>query len=429
MKKIIFYGLFLLPLSSQANKLSDYQPYKYEVLFTNPACKEYKYSTPVFSNNGDKLFSKPKDVYCKLSDLKASALRENSPQFRLIEWIRAASTKEIFMAYLTFSNNSIAAELCNAVKRGVKVTMVLDNGAGGEDGEPTDNQLAEGLKNCAKGTNSGEFSINYRGNEGGIGFAHNKILAINPNDEKVFRLVFSSGNMSSGTAIHHENWNFITTSQETYFSQAHKCLIKGMLGYGKTKAEFTQFMNECRAGIKTPEESDIKSFFVPADGNKAFLALENVAQRATSIDIVAHRFSGKFITLAKEQSSKNKKVRLITDDDMYWAYKTKTDTCRNTVGEANAVMSLRREVEMKFMQTNQAQELLQHNKFIIFQGQKPTLWAGAGNLTSAAFQKNYENFYLITIPEVVEAFKTQYSKFWDVMATNWEMMPTEQILP
>jgi phosphatidylserine/phosphatidylglycerophosphate/cardiolipin synthase-like enzyme len=410
-------------------KLSDYQPYKFEVLFTNPTCKDYKYTTPVFSNRGERLIGKPKDVYCKLSDMKASSLRENSPQFRLIEWIRAASTKEIFMAYLTFSNNAIAAELCNALKRGVKVTMVLDNGAGGEDGEPTNNQLAEGLRNCAKGDNPGELSLNYRGNEGGIGFAHNKILAINPNDEKIFRLVFSSGNMSSGTSIHHENWNFITTSQESYFSKTHKCLIKGMIGYGRSKAEFTQFMNACRSEIKTQEESDIKSFFVPADGAKAFQALENAATRSSGLDIIAHRFSGKFITLTKDQVSKNKKVRLITDDDMYWAYKTKTDTCRNTVGEASAVMSLYKDVDLKFMQTNQSQELLQHNKFIILNGNKPSLWTGAGNLTSAAFQKNYENFYLITIPEVVDTFKKQYSKFWDTMASDWSSLPTEQILP
>jgi phosphatidylserine/phosphatidylglycerophosphate/cardiolipin synthase-like enzyme len=410
-------------------RLSDYQPYKFEVLFTDPICKEYKYNSPVYSNSGERLSGKPKDVYCKLSDMKTSALRENSPQFRLIEWIRAASTKEIFMAYLTFSNNAIAAELCNALKRGVKVTMVLDNGAGGDDGEPTSNQLAEGLRNCAKGENPGELSLNYRGNEGGIGFAHNKLLAINPNDEKVFKMVFSSGNMSSGTSIHHENWNFITTSQGSYFSQAHKCLIKGMIGYGKNKSEFTQFMNACRNEIKTQEESDIKSFFVPADGLKAFQALETAASRSSGLDIIAHRFSGKFITLAKTQVSKNKKVRLITDDDMYWAYKTKTDTCRNTVGEATAVMSLYKEVDLKFMQTNQSQELLQHNKFIIFNGNKPALWTGAGNLTTAAFQKNYENFYLITIPEVVETFKKQYSKFWDIMATEWSMLPTEQILP
>ncbi|MFZ4713230.1 MAG: phospholipase D-like domain-containing protein [Bacteriovoracaceae bacterium] len=429
MKQLLCLALFSFSLFSHAAKLSDFKPYKYEVLFTNPVCKEYKYETPIAANNGDMLYAKPKDVYCKTSDMKTSAARENSPQFRLTEWIRGASTKEIFMAYLSFSNNSIAAELCNAVKRGVKLSIILDNGAGGETGEPAENQTAEGLKNCAKGPTAGQIDIQYRGNEGGIGFAHNKILAINANDSKEFKMVFSSGNMSSGTAIHHENWNFITTSQESYFAQAHKCLMKGMVGYGKSKTEFTKFMNECRSEITSAEESDIKSFFVPADGDRAFAALHATAMKAKMVEIAAHRFSGKFLSLSKELTDAGKTVRLVTDDDIYWSAKTKVDTGRNTVAEATSVMKMKNDVELKFMQTNQAQELLQHNKFMIFHGAKAALWTGAGNLTSSAFSKNYENFYLITIPEVVDAFKAQYTKFWEKMATTAELMPSEQILP
>ena len=78
--------------------------------------------------------------------------------------------------------------------------MVLDGGEG--PGVHT-NKDAESLKSC------GNFSLTYRGSTGGLGYAHNKIMIVNPNDPQVTKVVFSSGNMTSGTSINHENWNFV----------------------------------------------------------------------------------------------------------------------------------------------------------------------------------------------------------------------------
>ncbi len=429
MKSIALISMFLFSSLTHAVKLTDYQPFGYEVLFTNPTCREYKYAAPEVANNGQMLTAKPKNVYCKTSDLKASALRPESPQFRLIEWIKDVQTTEIFMAYLSFSNTEVAKELCNAVKRGATLNIVLDNGAA-DTGEGQENDMAEGLKKCSM--KEGLVKVHYRGNEGSLGFAHNKLFVVNPKDAKVFKMVFSSGNMSTGTAIHHENWNFITTSQESYFAQAHQCLMKAVIDHGKSKVEFAAFLTECRGQIKAQEETDIRSYFVPADGTKAFNALKSYALKAKDVDMVAHRFSGKFLTLARDLKKAGKSVKLVTDDDIYWSAKLNVDTGRNTVGESVAVMKLNQEgVAMKFMQTNHAQVLLQHNKFMVMDmgNDKTTVFAGAGNFTSSAVTSNFENFYLIHIPEVTAKFKAQYAKFWNEMATPEELMPRENALP
>lgn len=422
-------ALFFFSTAAHAVKLTDYQPFQYEVLFTNPICREYKYAAPEVANNGQMLTAKPKNVYCKTSDLKASAARPESPQYRLLEWIKDEKTTEIFMAYLSFSNSEVAKELCNAVKRGATLNIVLDNGAA-DTGEGQENDMAEGLKKCT--TKEGLVKVHYRGNEGSIGFAHNKLFVVNPKDAKVFKMVFSSGNMSSGTAIHHENWNFITTSQASYFAQAHQCLMKAVIEHGKTKADFTAFLTECRGQITAQEETDIRSYFVPADGTKAFNAMKSYALKAKGVEIAAHRFSGKFLSLARELKEAGKTVKLVTDDDIYWSAKLNVDTGRNTVGESLAVMKLKNEgIALKFMQTNHAHVLLQHNKFMVMDmgNDKTTVFAGAGNLTSAAVSSNFENFYLIHIPEVTAKFKTQYAKFWNEMATAEELMPRENALP
>ena len=226
--KFLISALFIThTLSSYATSLSDYRPYKYEVLFTNPLCQQYLYPTPVQANDGSELLGKPKNVYCKPGDLEASAKRPTSPQYRLIEWINDSQTREIFMAYLSFSNKDITEALCGALKKGVKLNIVLDQ----NPDEGDENSAAEGLKKC------GDITIHYRGNRGGLGYAHNKVFIVNPNDTREMKIVFSSGNMSTGTAIHHENWNFITTSPKSYFAQAHLCLKNGMINHGDTKKD------------------------------------------------------------------------------------------------------------------------------------------------------------------------------------------------
>ena len=86
-------------------------------------------------------------------------------------------------------------------------------------------------------------------------------------------------------------------------------------------------------------------------------------------------------------------------------------------------------LEIKFIETfmdniEQPKSLqLQHNKFMIFT--KPnangTIFTGAGNLTNAAFYKNFENFYLISIPEIYHAFIEQYDYLLSIALSKNEM--------
>jgi phosphatidylserine/phosphatidylglycerophosphate/cardiolipin synthase-like enzyme len=423
MKHLVWGAALALMSTAHAAKMADFSPYKFEVLFTNPVCAEYKYDRPVLAEDGSTLTAKPRNVYCKSSDMSASADRSISPQYRLIEWANDPKTKEIFMAYLSFSNKPIADALCGAVKRGVKLTMVLDSAP---EEDSTGNDLANGLKKC--GTN---VTAHYRGQRNGLGYAHNKIFMVNPDDAKEVRVVFSSGNMSPGTAVYHENWNFVTTSPKTHFIQAHLCVREGMINHGDSKKEFTDFMATCRKAIPNAEETDLKSFFVPGQGKEAFAALRELALKATRVETIAHRFSGDFVRLFTELLSKGQDVRLINDDDMYWSWKLRTDTGRNTSMEAWKVLPLRDQgLKMKFMETNHQQFFLQHNKFFVFElGAEDAVFTGAGNFTSAAFSQNFENFYIIRDPAVVKAFQAQYAHLWNDLATPVEKMPRQNILP
>ncbi|HXH30353.1 MAG TPA: phospholipase D-like domain-containing protein [Bacteriovoracaceae bacterium] len=419
--------LSILSTNSWAVKLSDYRPFAFETLFTNPVCQTYGYGSALVTNAGNSVTSKPDDVYCKPSDESASVSRRNSPQYRLVEWITDSSTKELYVAYLSFSSKNVVGAFCSALQKGVKLTMVLD---GGEGPEVHANKDAEGLKKCA--TSEGQFSLTYRGSTGGLGYAHNKILVVNPHATDVTRIVFSSGNLTSGTSINHENWNFVTTSPKSFFAQAHRCVVEGMVVAGDKKANFANFLNKCRSEIQAQPESDIRVFFSPVDGKEALEAVSVATHHSVMVEGMSHRFSGALAELFAHHVAAGKKIRFIFDDDIYWSALLKKDIGRNTRFEAFKIYNelISKGMETKFLQTNQNVFQLQHNKFLIFDfGNGGAVFNGAGNLTTAAFTQNFENFYYITIPSVVEDYRKQYRLYFDKMATSGNDMPRDYVLP
>lgn len=424
MKKLLTVLMVMGSMHSEAVKLSDYSPYKFEVLFTNPVCETYKYDRPVITVSGKTLTQKPQDVYCKPGDEDRSVARPNSPQYRLKEWIESKETKEIYLAYLSFSNTEIRDSLCLAIKNGVSVKIVIDG-----DEKTDTNKNAESLKKCG---DKAKIETYYRGETGGLGYAHNKIMVINPGTETV-KVVFSSGNLSTGTSTNHENWNFVTTSGKSYFAAAHKCVVESMIDGGDTKANFKTSLNDCRAKIEAPPESDIQTFFAPVDGRAALKAVATQGDKSDLLEAMSHRLSGDMAKLFADLLEKKKEIRFILDDDIYWAMKFKKDVGRNMSVEAYRIYSalIEKGMNTRFLETNQNVFQLQHNKFVIFteKGAGKAVFNGAGNFTSAAFNKNFENFYLITVPEVVEAYKKQYVKYFDEMATTEENMPRDYVLP
>lgn len=420
MKFLAFVFTAFISLNLFAARLSELKPFKFEVLFTNPVCKNYKYDSSVITSSGKTLQSKPQNVYCKQADETASVSRINSPQYRLVEWISDKETKEIYLAYLSFSAKNVVDALCDAVKSGVKLKIVLD----GKDL----NKSAEKLKTC--NTNN-LVEVTYRGSTGGLGYAHNKIMIVNPNAPTT-KIVFSSGNMTSGTSTNHENWNFVTTNGQSYFAQTHKCAVDGMILAGDTKKNFTAYMNNCRSEIKAKPETDIQVFFSPVDGKAALAQVKHAAENANLLEAMSHRFSGAIAELYAGLLSQGKKIKFILDDDIYWSATLNRDIGRNTRFEAYKIFNelVNKGMETRFLETNQNVFQLQHNKFMVFTfNNSGAVFTGAGNFTTAAFTKNFENFYFIEIPSVVAAYKAQYKKYFEEMATRQEDMPRDYLMP
>ena len=414
----------------------------YDVLFTNPLCREYTYPMPVETADGSEtLTAKPKNVYCSREDMAASAARPTSPQHKLLSWLgELGADDEIFLAYLSFSNQAVGDKLCALAQGGTEVTFVLD----------APSTQSERLKGCGA-------TVLLRGHAGSIGFAHNKVMIVNPSgDSEFMRMSFSSGNMSSGVVTHHENWHFLEVARDSFFAQAHVCLMQAQVDETASsgRTAYKTALNTCRAKIDAPEETDIKAFFIPNrdDAKRAEAFLLGAIDDAASIDLGAHRFGHSRLVgkLETKLAAGDLTLRMVADDDLYWVdpeVGTAAMVGPNDTFEARNVARLENAgddaFEIRYFETNHAEHLLHHNKYLIYRlddGSPFGLLAGAANLTGTGFNDNFENIYFIKIPAVLDAFDTQFRRVWDgekaapdeqdpPRATPRHLMPAADIKP
>lgn len=454
--------------NESANVASNPLKYRsYDVLFTNPMCGPYQLEHEVDTVGGGTRTQTHENAYCfPTRDSTPSGSRPTSPLFRLKSWIDGTvQGDEIFAAYFSFSNKSIKTSLCSAAQRGVKITFAKDSGQ--------DDSVAQAIEECSPDN----VTILERGNVGDIGYHHNKFLMVNPhaagpNDvadpdgTTYVKLVFSSGNMSSGTVLHQENWHFMEVARGSYFAGSHVCVADALAdetaqAYKKRKA-FGQYLETCRASINAQPETDIGAFFLPSksDSQELRRRFEAALAHGGRADVAAHRFSLFYLQSGLRNhlvQDPDFRVRLVADDDLYWLYPREGEQQHlgdNMPFESTNVWKLRSAVnedpdrfEARFIETNSDGHLLHHNKFVVVRdrddGQPDTVIAGAANFTNDAYwygsdssKNNFENIYVIQIPHVVAAMARQFDGFWGEstyaageshppVATRVEDMPVE----
>ncbi|MFK8139093.1 MAG: phospholipase D-like domain-containing protein [Bdellovibrionales bacterium] len=429
MFRLFLVFIFFQAGAVQAVLLSEMNPFDAEVLFTNPKCPSVEYKYPVKKNRGGYDTHSKENVFCvddrEKTLSKKNGMRQNSPQQRLVDWIRAEDTKEIYMAYLSFSDKRIQHEICDAMKsKNLILHLVLDSSR--------KQKAAEFLSRCDAEANPEQqnFFFYPRGNIPGMGYAHVKLFVVNPSAQSSgVQLAVSSGNMSSGTHMHHENWIFFNVNRFSHFYQKHICLMENMIDSNSRRARFKKDLLNCISKIRAPEEADIRARFTPGEELAARDFIIDNIEKHDSIKMAAHRFSHKEIlgALSNKLGKNPKAVKLLVDDDLYWGTK-KQHLDPLTKGEVRRFEALRAMgLKARFMQTNHRKKLLHHNKFIVFEtkGEPSLVFMGAGNFTKAAFSKNLENYYLIELASVTKRYKRQFNYMYGKLATSWSSMPVK----
>lgn len=375
---------------------------------------------------------KKKGVWCMASDQKAAA-EQSGVEAELTAWANDPKIKSVTLAYFSFSDQPVIKMLCEAANnRGLKVTVYLHK-------QNISTPGAQKLATCSPE----HISVIARGTEFGTGYLqHAKIflasefldplpLHLMPEEERAAaaetttRFTSSSANMSSyGTSLHLDNWLFFASKTNEYLAQENLCFfyaVKNMiLGDGNTeRKDFAQKNNECIKGIQIPMREDIVFYPVPhANITRAIYPAIKAAMDAaqSQIKVVIHRLTtAKIYAPLVQAKGRGVDVKVINDDDTLRSGKCNGGPQLDQSGQdvqANRLLTAAG-VPVTYLETNGEISQLAHNKFMVID--EKILLQGAGNFTATSLNSggmgNMEHFYLITTPEIVQA----YSKAWDYL--------------
>lgn len=323
--------------------------------------------------------------------------------------------------------------------------------------------------------------------------AHMKTIVIKyqnqdhePSLRSKVRYSFQSANLSSGMWAHHENWNFITSDAEHWLAKDHLCLKDSV--NKSTVADLSRLYEaiaDCRdennINADRVLDNEIQNYFVPFSSTRGFndkkalrKTLFEEVERSKKIRIAAHHLTdGKLLEqLSSKLRSGELELDIIVDDDMFWTahyrsddplideggrmYYEPTDYSKSchwgkTADQASSCFGLfsafeyqnieakllKYGAQIRFFEANHRNFKLFHNKIIMFEYNAPyhgyhaAVFTGAGNLSKAGFERNFENYYLVRKPEFVADFEQNYQILfnkavkqnelpitWDFFTTN-----------
>lgn len=371
-------------------------------------------------------------AWCESSD-KDAAAEKSGIENQLREWAFDPEVQSMTLAFFSFSNRTVRHTLCEAAEaRNLRVVLYIDT-------SNFEHENVEELKNCSENT---EVYARGRGPYGtdGAHLQHMKIVLAstdrNPQplsemsqeersraSQTRTRFTSSSANMSShGTSLHFENWIFFDAPTTSHIAQSNLCVFYAFertQGNRDDRRNYARHYRDCRNDIRSERERrDLRFFVTPHDkltpqAIRGYNEVVNGARK--NIKMAVHRLSSnRLVGPLTRALNRGVEVQTVFDDDTLRASKVNGGEALD-VGRADvsAMRSLvRNGGEVSFIETNASTTVhLHHNKFVVADDR--VLWQGAGNFTSTAFNAsrlgNYEQFYIIEIPEIVEA----YSRGWD----------------
>ncbi|MCC7440746.1 MAG: hypothetical protein IT285_03875 [Bdellovibrionales bacterium] len=382
-------------------------------------------------------------AWCDFTD-SGAAVEKSGVEAALREAMLAPTTKSVQMAYFSFSNKRVKKSICEAAKVGKKVTIYIDQSSAAQLSNP-EFQAAD--PNCDMTALRANLRVVPRG-KGPFGtegayLQHMKIFMASPlvNPKPLHEMsaaeasvaketrtlvTSSSANMSSfGTNLHFENWLFLDAKTSDHLAQANYCVFKALEAAGmnaESQMKIATTIRDCRARIASPERRDLKFFPVP-HGNvnpKPYQALKTLLEGAREEVLVnIHRLTSSMVTRPMIRAIRNgAKFNMVMDDDTLRT--GKVDGGHGHDVGAEDVKSHRdvRDAggDVRFLETSAegGAAQLHHNKFMVVDNK--TLFQGAGNFTSASLNisapGNCEQFYVITVPGIVQAYKRAHQEIW-----------------
>lgn len=346
---------------------------------------------------------------------------------RMLERAFHAKAK-FYFASMTFSEIAVFDKICTLARQGLEVEGFFHHSASGPRGLGT--RLEQECQQDLRKNVRVHFMGAPKGAKSGWRLHHNKFIIIDYPDQKM-ELAFGSANLSpQGLSVNFENWHFVRTTRDSALGRDHLCLVESMRKARLVRQSeddpvvFRQHLDSClsykrlnRADVdKILENSGAFTMMAPDPHDRVFKVLRSQIEQMESdglIQMAAYFFMHRqLVEVLHEAVRRGVKVELLVDDDI----QVEGSISKQKVFYDEFLAPEKSGFSVRVFDTNESIFQLQHNKFMILHNvgaaKRTRVFTGAGQFTHSAFRNNYENFYLVQTPEVVDTVKSLFTQLW-----------------
>lgn len=436
-----FTSIASTPIQAQPQTVNDEKPISLTSLvrFTTPNCATYSYGADVVSRSGTLLPSKPKNVYCLPHDEGSSDLA-SGPRAEIRSLLSEMPISGASFALWVIddgSDNSFSSAVCNASYTADSQLRFIYNSRA-----PTSvssEKTIDRIENCLQTKEHQPRILRYPlGLRNGVRSMHNKIMVVDRADGST-RLALSTGHYLFGTTIHFDSWVFIEGESSDAFFRKQRCAIETLsnnqLSLGPSYKQYFECLKLQKISRHEHLSPPEYSFFqLPYERKEFDNFFDHLVGESDEIDIAmslftARRFYAMFIDVAR----KGVRIRLILDDDHYWASQGPDwcPTCyvnhSKTRIWTQELLSLQT-VQARFLETANQQcggGNFLHKKDVVFKknGIPIAVLTGSLNFTPGGISQNLESVYFITNMELRRAFSSEFDRLF-LLGTSIDQIPS-----
>lgn len=388
--------------------------------------------TPVCTPRGG--YTHSIDTYCGQGDLDLK-----KPHHATTVILDSLNGESILVARLTIwaiTDVTFAIALCDKLTARTKefgVAVQRDTGS---------ELVVEYLLDCARKKGVPKVSGRYGGLAvGGITSFHPKLVYLETESRRLGFI--GSGNITRSRM----NTDYFVRLPSKPISAGHQisptvglnyvdwieCVTQGLIDDGQkdTHEEIAQIREKCRL---PSSDSEMMSFLMPTDSRKALLRMAFLAASYDEVSILTQGFNSNDITWILTQALLDgKKVRVLVDDDIFWAKEDPMEKLMNYAYEYEDHLAplVSSGADARFLITNHNDIIgnYQHAKLYAFRSannKSGVCIVGSANATSSAFRDNVET--LIEVEgDLCVASQNWFDELWD-RSVPAQMMPSKDPL-
>ncbi|WP_436039196.1 phospholipase D-like domain-containing protein [Rhizobium sp. LjRoot98] len=415
-----------------------------------PTCQTRQLITPTTSDSGLNITSTRGEVFCTAKDFKADAAESSRLISELKARLSGRTIQDLRLSAFYFSSPEVARWICvQHYTSDAKLTIFNQTSTGREHLSP---EFTAAMESCPiiprflevgcnvfggdeandAAANDSETAVCRRGR---VNILHTKLVWMRLDNNQVV-MAAGSGNFSRSLYANIEDWIVFQRPIGSSLERQLYCIFDTLYENAGVPELAVSYVASLYRGCvsswgASAGEENIRFSMLPSDDDSYRDTIVKTITSASELTIVPQLLTEPAIINALNQTSA--KVRIILDDDYYWALKKQERVGVISYQEALPLATLLAKpgVEVRYLQTNHkgddAFTNTLHTRLIFAKSQeKAVVITGSPHLKAGSFRLNFENVAVLSDVAMTNSYQSDLDQLWSRGIPEPDM-PTQDI--